>query len=800
MAAAEGMAMPLHGLRVLDLSDSRAMLAARLLADLGADVIRIEVARSGEADTSSGPDDGIDPLSLAWAVRNANKRVVRLRDPSEQDRQGIARLLAGADLLLESGAEAGDLLPAPVAALDTGHPHLTIVSVSDFGATGPYSGYTGTSAVLAGMGWMLYKAGTTDRPPVLPPASMAYDISGVMAAFAALMGVHDRRRTGAGQHLDVSVIEALQQTTDWALPNTVHLRETGQQVSEIRSGGGESQPVVACKDGMVRVAVLAAVEWRRLREWMGDPPELRDPALDALSTRVARWEELKPHLLRLFAGLTMVEASEEGQRRRIPVTPVLRPSDVLGAVQYAEAGTFARGPVGDRTGRYAAGYWSIDGTRAGFRAPASELPSVSTCEWQDRPRGFRVPCSGPGSAAWPLQGVRVLDLGVAGAAPETARLLAEYGAEVIRVESPNHPDLLRQLGGASGMAPTFISTNRCKRSFGVDLSDPRGAALLRRLAAEADVLVENLAPGALARFGIDLAELRRANPELITLSSQMMGPSGPWREWRGYGANTQPPGGLTYLWSYPDLPEPIGANLAFPDHVAGRLGALAVAACLLGPSRSGRHIDLVQAEVGINLLAELYLRESLEPGGVRPAGNDSPEGSPWGVYRCAGEERWCVITVRDDTDWANLVAALGDPAWATEDLRTEAGRRARAEEVDRRIGEWTSTRTDREVMAHLQAHGVPAGHLMYPSDVADDPHLSARGYPVRYDQPHFGPVVLEGGAFRSARLPAPILTPAPLLGEHTVDIAVDTLGLTEREVKRLLADAVLFQAKRPPAG
>ncbi|GLX02672.1 CoA transferase [Microtetraspora sp. NBRC 16547] len=789
------MPMPLDGLRVLDLSDSRATLAARLLADLGADVIRIEVVD----DASAGPDR-IDPLSLAWAVRNANKRVVRLREPSDQDRRGVARLLAGTDILLESGAEAGGLLPSPVAALHDSHPHLTVVSVSDFGATGPYSGYVGTDAILAGMGWMLYKAGTTDRPPVLPPASMAYDISGVMAAFAALIGVHDRRRTGTGQHLDVSIIEALQQTTDWALPNAVHTREIGQRSSEVRSGGGEAQPVVACRDGWVRTAVLAAAEWRRLREWMGDPPELDDPAFDALSTRVARWEELKPYFLRLFADLTMVEASEEGQRRRIPVTPVLRPSDVLNAVQYDELGTFVRGPVGDRIGegRYASGYWTIDGTRAGFRAPARELPSVPTCEWRAPARNFRVPCSGPGSTAWPLQGIRVLDLGIAGAAPETARLLAEYGADVVRVESPNHPDLLRQLGGESGMGPTFISTNRCKRSFGVDLSDPRGVGLLKRLAAEADVLVENLAPGALDRFGIDLAELRRANPELITLSSQMMGPYGPWRGWRGYGANTQPPGGLTYLWSYPDLPEPIGTNLAFPDHVAGRLGALAVVACLLSPSRSARHVDLVQAEVGINLLAELYLRESLEPGSVRPAGNASPEGAPWGVYRCAGQERWCVITVRDDTDWANLVTALGDPVWATEDLRTEAGRRARAEEVDRHIQEWTSTRTDQEVMSDLQAHGVPAGYVMYPSDIVDDPHLSARGYPVRYDQPHFGSVVIEGGAFRSPRLLAPILTPAPLLGEHTTEIALDMLWLDDQEVKQLVADAVLFQAKVPP--
>ena len=224
-----------------------------------------------------------------------------------------------------------------------------------------------------------------------------------------------------------------------------------------------------------------------------------------------------------------------------------------------------------------------------------------------------------------------------------ARLFAEYGADVIRLESPQHPDLLRQLGGPSGLSPSFVSSNHSKRSFGVDLSDPRGVEIARDLARRADVVVENLAPGALERFGIGVDVLHDENPELVTVSSQMMGNRGPWSTWRGYGANTQPPGGLTYLWSYADRDEPTGSNLAFPDHVAGRLGALAASACLLGDvTDRGHHVELVQAEVVINLLGDLFLRESIRPSSVVD-GESITRGGPVGGLSVQG----CTAVVCD---------------------------------------------------------------------------------------------------------------------------------------------------------
>jgi crotonobetainyl-CoA:carnitine CoA-transferase CaiB-like acyl-CoA transferase len=221
---------------------------------------------------------------------------------------------------------------------------------------------------------------------------------------------------------------------------------------------------------------------------------------------------------------------------------------------------------------------------------------------------------------------------------------------------------------------------------------------------------------------------------------------------------------------------------------------VAAAACLAGGQ--ARHIEIVQAEVSINLLADLYLQEGLQPGSVRPAGNDSQRGTPWGVYPCAGEQRWCVITCRDDADWVGLVDAMGQPEWATADLATVAGRRARQPELEARVAAWTSTRGDREVMATLQDHGVPAGYMLYVGDTTSDPHFVDRGYPIEIDQPGIGPVLVEGSAFRSAALPAPVTTPAPLLGEHTRELAIDMLGMAAADVEALIAAGVLFE---PPS-
>jgi crotonobetainyl-CoA:carnitine CoA-transferase CaiB-like acyl-CoA transferase len=253
--------------------------------------------------------------------------------------------------------------------------------------------------------------------------------------------------------------------------------------------------------------------------------------------------------------------------------------------------------------------------------------------------------------------------------------------------------------------------------------------------------------------------------------------------------------GLQYLWNYPeDAERPAGSTNVHPDHLVGRLGAFAVLAGLIGRRRtnSGLHADAAQFETAIGLLGDLFAQESLAPGSVRPLGNRSPRGAPWGCYPCAGDDEWCVINLRTDAEWVALRGVLGDPDWARDPaLDAAPGRRAAADAIDRGVAEWTSRHGPREVMDRLQARGVPAGLVAHARHHLEDPHLAARDYPTRVEQPELGSVLIEGSPLKGTAMPAPLAGPAPQLGEHTREIAAEWLEMSEAEIGERIAEGVL---------
>jgi len=779
------------------MADEKAELCGRLLADLGADVVRLEPPE-GSPSRRLGPLHGGN--SLFFAVRNANKRGRTLDLSAPAGRNEFLQMLQWADIWVET-TRPGVLAvlgldPAEVAGR---FPNLIVISVTDFGQTGPYRDFVATDAVMEALSWMLFRAGVPELPPVLPPGTLAYDMVGVGAAFAALTAYLDRVSTGRGQYIDMSVMEAVAQLTDWGLTSYSVLSKMGIY-GEVRDGGGKAYPIVACLDGFVRPAMVTVAEWRKLREWLSPThSEVVDQDdWDDQRIRIELYEDLlEPAFIDFFKDKTMLDLSKEGQRRGIPITPMLTPADVLQAEQFEALGSFVEGEVAPGVcGQVASGFFVADGRRIGYRTPAPQpRDSADAPVWEPR---TPVPGNGATEPGRPYAGLRVVEFGVAGAVPEMARLLAEYGADAIRVESPKRLDIFRQLGGPGGMGSVFASSNRTTRSLGVDFTQPAGADVVKALIATADVVLENLPPGTLERFGLGADALQAANPSALLISSQTMGRRGPWSHWRGYGSNTQLPGGMSWLWSFPDAPAPVPQNVAFPDHIVGRLGALVVAAHLVGGTNGVapfHHVEIVQAEMALNLLADLLLKESLEPGSVKPQGNRSPRGAPWGVYQCAGEQRWCVITCRSDAEWQGLVAAMGDPEWArSNDFATVAQRRGAHDEIDRRLSEWTQSHRDRDVMNLLQAHGVPAGMMMRMSDQPQDPQFQARGYVLEIEQPGIGPILLEGAAFRATGLPEPITRPAPLLGQHTRDIGGSILGYSESELDEMIAAGLLIDA------
>ncbi len=784
---------PLAGIRVVDLADEKGELAGRLLADFGADVVRVEPP-GGSRSRGLPPCHGA--TSLYFAQRNSNKRGVVLDLERERDRATLVDLCSRADVLIESFAP-GTLAKLGLAPLDLVecNPHLVALSVTDFGQTGPYHDWVATDATLEAIGGQIFKAGLPEKAPLLPPGALAYDIAGVMGCFAVLTALLQRFRTGHGQAIDLSALEALAQTTDWSFSNASYARARGQTPFELRMGSGPMYRIYACKGGYVRLVILSPRQWRAMREWLGDPDYLRDPNYESFLGRMQIADALAVTIGDLFATLGHEEVAFEAQRRGIVCTPVLRPAEVLANVHFRSRGTFVDAEYAPgESGPVASGFFELDGERQGFRrrapTPGEHQAELAAGIWQGARPKPALPRPAP---ALPLAGLRVLDFGIGGVGVECGRLFGEYGADVIKIESRAYPDFIRVVMSTE-MSASFASSSRSKRGFGVNLKRERGLELVQRLIERADVVIENSATGTLDDMGVGFAKIRERNPRCVLVSSQLLGSRGAWADWIGYGPSTQPIGGLVHLWNYQGEADPAGSTSIFPDHLAGRLSALVALAALVRRERTGLggHGEVAQAEAVTNMIGDLLLREGVRPGSVVALGNRSERGAPWGCYPCAGTQQWVAITLRDDEDWGRLQMALGNPAWAERpELRHVEGRRAVHDELDRELAAWTSTRSRVDVTATLQMFRVPVAPMLTGSDQAADPHFQARGYLRWVDQQDLGWICLEGPCFRASGMADVRLFQAPRLGEHTREICRELLGLGDPEIEELVAAGTL---------
>lgn len=788
---------PLQGLRVVDTTVEFGCLASRLLGDLGAFVTKVE--QPGGSPTRQVAPVGPDGVSLAFAYRNANKvgRTLRLEDPS--DREAFDRLLAESDIWFDSTAPALlDDLGLNPAALNARHPHLVVVTITPFGHTGPYRDYQATELICSALSGMLYKGGVIEERPLVTPGPFCSDVSSITAAFAALTARRQAALTGRGQHIDLSLQEAVAQVTDWGMPNGSSLSMLGFEYPRVRAGSGPVYPIFPCKDGHVRLIILSPPAWVAMRDWLGNPDWLEDPALNGMIGRLMIEDVLATLYRELFADKTKMELAHEAQARGIALTPVLTIDEAMNSEHSLARGSFPTTEVSPGVvARAPVGFFTFDGVRCGIRTPAPDGTGSTPVLNSDT--GTTTRSGAPASVLErPLDGIRILDFGIGGVGVEAGRMLADYGADVIKIETRTYPDFIRVLGG-SEMSASFSSSNRNKRSFGVNAKTDEGRAVLRKLIETADVLIENGSVGAMDSIGLGYKDLQSINPALVIVSSQLMGSTGPWSKWIGYGPSSRTISGLTWLWNYPGRSEPAGSAAIHPDHMCGRLVATAALAGLFERETTGvgSHAEVTQFEAASAILGEYFLAESLERGSAKPHGNASTRHAPSNAYRCSGDERWCAISVRNDDEWEQLRKVMGDPAWAADPAyATTAGRIARHDDIDRELDAWTSQFTDTEVMHKLQGVGIPAGRLVDSLEQAADPQLVHRGYPQTIDQPGLGSIVLEGPAFHGSVMPDPEVRPAPGLGEHTRELAIE-LGWSPAAVDDLIARGILDEHPLP---
>jgi benzylsuccinate CoA-transferase BbsF subunit len=344
-----------------------------------------------------------------------------------------------------------------------------------------------------------------------------------------------------------------------------------------------------------------------------------------------------------------------------------------------------------------------------------------------------------------LKGVRILAFTTGYAGPYAGRLLANYGAEVIKIESKKGGlDTFRHYGQHKDIdaAPRFIECNLGVRSMAVNLKHPTGARLVRELAGKSDAILQNFRPRVLDKLGLGDDELRKSNPKLVIVKLPGFGTEGPKSSYGTWGFNLTAFSGMTYLWNHPEQDRPIGSQGVYPDHLGFVMGPTMMVAALLNSRRNGRGvtIDLAQIEGTAYTLGTTYLETSVNGDDPQPKGNHYAVAAPHGCYRCDGEDRWCVISVRDETEWRAFCSVIGKTALAADArFANLSARLSNRTELDAIVQQWTGTRTAEEVMTKLQSAGVPAGVVQTGADLLKDPQLRHRNYFASFADSLIGP-------------------------------------------------------------
>lgn len=774
---------PLLGVRVVEIVTEPLRLTGRLLADLGAEVLHVaRPVRPEQTRPGGWPGRPVTGLDIEGSALNHGKTLMPFDPTSAADRQALAARLAAADIVIEdTGADpAEDSGWLDLPALRARHPGLVAVSLSGCGRMGTFSHWIMTDAVLHALSGGLSRSGLPGRPPLPPPLALARRCAAAQAAFVTLLAFYERLRSGRGDWLDFSVLDGVVQTLDPGFGIAGSAASGGLEVTTRgRPDVAYRYPIIPCADGHVRLCMLAPRQWRGMWRWMGEPPEFADPSFEEMATRFAS-PTLIPAIARFFAGKTREALEQEGQTYGVPIAPVLSPEEAIRTEQNKARALFEtrllEADAPDTRVCLPRPPLLIDGHRptpcpdqgeAGVAAHAALLDLIPRpTVLADMPQSHR-----------PLTGLRVLDLGVIVVGAETGRLLADGGADVVKVENAAFPDGLRQLRGGALMSESFAAGQRNKRSLALDLRNETGKALFLRLVGESDILLSNFRPGTLDALELSQETLRTANPRLVMIDSSAFGATGPGSRRLGYGPLVRATTGITATWRYPDDPNSFSdAVTVYPDHVAARIGALTALALLIRRWRTGvgGSGSIAQAEVIFDHLGSEIA--AAERAADHPMGGGKT-GAASGVHRCAGDDDWCVVDLRGKDDRRRLAALLG----------TTDG-----DGLEQALADWLAARPAMAAAEQLQNAGVPAGAMLRVPDMPDFPYFRERGFFRTATHPALPlPYPVEARPVRSANLADPPEHPAPLMAQHSIEVLRDWLALPDREIATLIAHGVI---------
>jgi crotonobetainyl-CoA:carnitine CoA-transferase CaiB-like acyl-CoA transferase len=657
------------------------------------------------------PDSGIARLPAHAAYLDGPKRLVPWTGPE---------LLAGADLVFTSfdrgerqGLARGLELPAG----------CIEVTTSTFGTTGPYAALRGGPLAAWAAGGYLQITGKPDREPLIGPEFLCEYIAGYEAAIGAEAALALRDRTGEVRKVDVSAMESMllmhQSTFSMLAAGQVRQR-TGRYY--------ETYPLTArpCRDGHVLLGVVTDEEFDRFALAIGRPDLAADPRFADKDVRFVNRDALDAEMDPFIAAHDGDEVVAILDAAGVAAAKVAGIEDVLANPQLAFREYWHPGPMPGN--------------------PVPPMKVFAAASQAPRPS----PLARERTGRLPLEGLVVADFSVYWAGPSCTRMLAELGARVIWVERPGSRTS-EDPNGAGGhlMNVFYFKMNRRKESLVLDLASAEGRASARALVARADVLVENNRPGVMDKLGLGAAELCAAHPRLVYVSLPGYGSSGPWSQRRSYGPAIGAASGIEGRTGYPG-DEPLRLGHALPDPVGGLAGALAALRGLREREATGQGgwFDVAQLGAYVAISGEDFLA----PRPVERLGNASRWGFSQGVHPCAGEDQWIAIRLADDDDRRRFAALTGaDPDDAAD------------------IAAFTRGHDKFELMHRLQDAGLEAFPALTPTDLAADPHLAARGFPIEIMRGGEKAVV-PGTAFGTL---ADATGRAPVFGEHGAAILAE---------------------------
>jgi crotonobetainyl-CoA:carnitine CoA-transferase CaiB-like acyl-CoA transferase len=799
----------LSGVRVVDLTVGIAGgYATKLLADAGADVWKIEPPggdplRSWSASGRSLDADGDGPL---FRYLHTSKRCAELDLASAAGRAAVRSLYTDCDLVFEDlgtgRRNALDEFELGYDALAESNPAATLLRLSPFGQSGPWRDRPANDFTLQAWSGSTQGRGRAGLEPIAVGGELVEWMSGTVLAVGALAALRRAERSGRGDVVDVSQLEAIAPTfsncgSAWGFFSGVWDMPMSEDVPSI-------EPTA---DGWVGFCIFTPQQWRDFALLIERPDLGDDETLMHMITRHARHAEIRGIARAFLRRKTTAEVLELAELLRVPAAPIGNGANLPEIDHFAAQGTFVENPRGGFLQPripYESSAWprrdfAPAPTRAEARAAAASQPG-----WRSGPRAREAldgSASSPPTDA-PLDGLRVLDLTAFWAGPYATFALGCLGADVIHVESVQRPDGMR-FGTQTPMAtdawweygPTFHSANTGKRGITLDLTSEEGVELLLALAAKSDLIVENYSPRVLGNFGLDWERIAAANPCISLVRMPAFGLTGPWRDRVGFAQTMEQVSGIAWATAYPES-EGEKAGPVTPRAASDPLAGLHAAFCALLAVRDrlctgrGCHIESIMVETSLGVAAEQVAEFSISRELLVGDGNRSRWAAPQGLYACDGEASdgsppRLAVSVRDAAQWRALARTLGRPEWAG---RSFEERGLAADEIDAAIAAWSRARDVDSAAEALCQAGVPAARVVSTRRAHELEPLAKSEFYETVEHPIHGGVPIAALPLRFGR-PAKrwFRRAAPTLGEHNREVLSELLGLGDDELERLAA-------------